>query len=559
MKKRINLLTVMMLIGFVPLVISLLISTSVSIAKITSELKADTNTLLSTYTDSLSNYFGPDWNSSSAIQLIDEDYEFIDSGKKNQIELTLFKANSDGSVTRYISSIIAADGKRASGPADPQITDSVYNHGETVFQEGVIIAGKSFTVCYKPFYDENDKLVGMVFAGRPDINIKAAINSLMTQLIVVALIIIAVFTVIIIIIARFVSKPLRIVSDATIKLADANISDKIEIKSNLKETSEIIDSAVRLRDNLNHIVNDIKSSSVSLKDIVKETKNLCGDVANGADVIDTVVQELSNTACSLDSTISTINEQIIDMGSHIDSVVESINTLNDSSKLMNEISENSSKDLADVYEASMQSVASANNISEHMSRLNEAIIRVTAATDMISGIANKTRLLSLNASIEAARAGESGKGFAVVADEIGTLAANSATSVNQINEIVEDIVTLSSESAEVIGQIGGIIAAEQEKVNQTRQSFELLKSHVNDSVNSISSIFKDTESLNTAKQTVISAISDLGAIAEENAASCQECSASVSNIATTINHVNDKTADIEKAANLLEDNIHVFN
>ena len=52
---------------------------------------------------------------------------------------------------------------------------------------------------------------------------------------------------------------------------------------------------------------------------------------------------------------------------------------------------------------------------------------------------SQTNLLALNASIEAARAGEAGKGFAVVAGEIGTLAAQTSTTVGSINEIIAEV------------------------------------------------------------------------------------------------------------------------
>jgi methyl-accepting chemotaxis protein/DNA-binding LacI/PurR family transcriptional regulator len=80
---------------------------------------------------------------------------------------------------------------------------------------------------------------------------------------------------------------------------------------------------------------------------------------------------------------------------------------------------------------------------------------------LIRDVADKTKLLSLNAAIQAARAGDSGKGFGVVAKEIRTLAENTDASVEKIGAVIgglsDTVVQASSLSAMIGGNLDEIL------------------------------------------------------------------------------------------------------
>ena len=108
---------------------------------------------------------------------------------------------------------------------------------------------------------------------------------------------------------------------------------------------------------------------------------------------------------------------------------------------------------------------SATVIREMGKRANE----ISSIVDTINLIAERTNLLSLNASIEAARAGDAGRGFAVVAEEIRNLADRSAKATSDIAAIIKALQEVAREAVDASNEGLRVVDAEQPAGGGRRQ------------------------------------------------------------------------------------------
>lgn len=112
---------------------------------------------------------------------------------------------------------------------------------------------------------------------------------------------------------------------------------------------------------------------------------------------------------------------------------------------------------------------------------------------IISEIALKTRLLSLNAAIEAARAGEVGKGFSVVAAEIKKLSDNSQKSVNEIMKLMENSVEVSGDAENYLSDI-------IKEIQKTSNAVSAISDTLNEQKTGVSQINTAMSEVNSSAQ-----------------------------------------------------------
>ena len=473
---------------------------------------------------------------------------------QDQYFLKNFKDNTGVDIAFFWGNELIVTGiEGATVKVDEAIMSAVLS-GQDYFDAKLRIGKMDYYAYLAPVYaDGSATPEGALMTAIPIAETEAIYEGVIFSNVRFMFILLAVFCAITILVVLLITRALMTVVGNLNSVAEGNlqmtVSEKILKRSD--EVGKIARSVYSVVEGFAKMVVDIQNSMRNMNEFTGRFKENFDTIGQSMSSINIAVTDIAEGATQQAADTQRVSESMEDMNEALNKTADSVNALSNSAATMKEENDTVNNTLKDLFDISVRTKASVDEVQRQTNLTNESVQAIQAATDIIAGIANQTNLLSLNASIEAARAGEMGRGFAVVAEEIRGLADQSRESADQIRGVVETLMQNSNHSVEVMDGVVGEIHQQNEKLEVTRDAFAHLNDEIMSVVGAINTISAELERIEAYKDEVTQRIEGLSEISQNNAASTEETAATMEQLGQIVDDCQRATGELVTIANEL--------
>lgn len=285
-------------------------------------------------------------------------------------------------------------------------------------------------------------------------------------------------------VSRSMSRPLHEAVVTLESLAEGRLDIRLDVDSN---------------DEVGHMAAALNRAIVKLREAMLDMGHNASGLADAAQSLSVVSAQMKGTADTSAQRARSVSAAAEEVSANVQMVASGTEQMSAS---IREIAHGT----ATASGVASRAVAIADTARATISSLGESSAQIGTVVKTITTIAEQTNLLALNATIEAARAGEAGKGFAVVAGEVKDLARETANATEAISRRIVAIQRDTQAAVAAIMEIAHIV-----------------------------------EDISEGQGTIASAV-------EEQTATTNEMSRSVTEAATGSSHIASTITDVARAA-----------
>ncbi|MQP67242.1 HAMP domain-containing protein [Niveispirillum sp. SYP-B3756] len=295
-------------------------------------------------------------------------------------------------------------------------------------------------------------------------DIDETFNAILVKMLLLAAAILLAGSVVAVLLARSIARPLTMMTDRMGQLADGDLAVEIPLLSDRNEMGRLAQALEVFKRNglraqeltraqqAEQEAKERRQVAVekSLADFQDKAAHIVGNLVDASEKVRNHSSGLAGMAQQSRGLIDGVNQAASETTSNVQMIASAAEEL---AAAVGEVNQQVTRS-TDIAE---RAVHEAGQTSATMGGLSEAAQNIGSIIQVISDIASQTNLLALNATIEAARAGEAGKGFAVVASEVKTLASQTTKATDEIQSYVTGIQRETQRAVEAIDNIARVV------------------------------------------------------------------------------------------------------